>query len=254
MKYWLLLSLSLLLSYRIVAQQPAAQNATYVNAALAELKKRGLSEDEVRQRLKERGIDIDNVKPEELPRLQKQIEEILSELEREKQAKADKLAAQRDSTEAADADQVPPKTAKKTRKKVEQVLDETDQTDEDAAAEPAKKTKTTKANPNVGETDPSVVDPKNGVKTGQKPKKKSNSVEKTVGTKPRDEADDTVPKAKIYGQDVFRTGKLELRTAKDFKASDTYVLGDGDRVTVSISGAAFYNSTLTVKADGSVEP
>ena len=55
-KQLLFLSFTLLFSFTIIAQN-ASQNPAIVNAALAELKKRGLDEADVRKRLLERGID-----------------------------------------------------------------------------------------------------------------------------------------------------------------------------------------------------
>jgi len=51
-----------------------------------ELKRRGLTEAEVRAKLEQRGIDIDNINASQLPQLEVTLEEIAKELEAEKQA------------------------------------------------------------------------------------------------------------------------------------------------------------------------
>ena len=69
----------------VYAQTPAM--------AQAELAKRGISEEEMRAKLLEKGIDIDNVKPEELPAMEATIREAMAELEAEKKAMAKVKAA-----------------------------------------------------------------------------------------------------------------------------------------------------------------
>lgn len=55
-----------------------------IQQARQEIQRRGLDETEVRQRLLQRGIDMDHVKPEQLPQLQDTILQVISELEAEK--------------------------------------------------------------------------------------------------------------------------------------------------------------------------
>ncbi len=64
--------------------------AQEINPAMvsSELSKRGLTEEEVRAKLLEKGIDIDHVAPEQLPALEGQIKAAIDELEAEKKAKA----------------------------------------------------------------------------------------------------------------------------------------------------------------------
>lgn len=56
--------------------------------ALSELVKRGISEDDFRAKMQERGIDIDNLSQEQLLTLQPVIEEVVQEIEAENAAKA----------------------------------------------------------------------------------------------------------------------------------------------------------------------
>lgn len=260
-KQLLFLSFTLLFSCTIIAQN-ASQNPTIVNAALAELRKRGLDEADVRKRLLERGIDIDNIPVADLPRVQKQIEEVVVEMEREKEQEAlnkkNQTAATdttgvEDDTENSDASQ-----KKKTTKK-KQATDE--DTDEDATPTDDEMNGT-KINETTNEkNDKALKNLKNGgkiiKKTPKKPVKdpsKNQSVEEILAEKEERADRDSLPKGVIYGQDVFRNGKLNVYKDKDFKASDSYVLNTGDRITVSISGISLYNGVLEVKRDGAIEP
>jgi len=81
LKNWLVTFL-LLLTAAVAFAQTA--NPQVQAQARAEIQRRGLDEAEVRTRLQQRGIDIDNVQPEQLATLQPTIEQIISELEAEK--------------------------------------------------------------------------------------------------------------------------------------------------------------------------
>ena len=61
-----------------------AQNATMISMAQAELNKRGLNETEVRARLLENGIDVDNISPADYPSYQQRVTEILDQMQAEK--------------------------------------------------------------------------------------------------------------------------------------------------------------------------
>lgn len=66
----------------------AQVNPLVEQQARSAIEARGLEEGEVRARLKAKGIDIDNVKPADLPQLQPQIEAVLNEMEAEKKGAA----------------------------------------------------------------------------------------------------------------------------------------------------------------------
>ena len=72
-----------------------SQNAEQL--ARTELQRRGLDENQVRERLKQRGIDIDNIKPEQLPALQPAIEAVISEIEQENKTKAGQATPTQDT-------------------------------------------------------------------------------------------------------------------------------------------------------------
>ena len=119
----------------------AQQVSTNVDTSVinSELRKRGLSEEEVRQRLEERGIDIDNIRPQDLPRVQKQIEEIVAELEKEKKQKLDSESAIKDDQDESakvtkkdrkvldiDEDSIPQKRIKPIEQKKKMTEDDID--------------------------------------------------------------------------------------------------------------------------------
>ena len=63
------------------------------------------------------------------------------------------------------------------------------------------------------------------------------------------------PKAKIFGQDIFRSNKLNYyQKALDAKAPENYKIGRGDEVSVSIWGYNDFSETLEVDERGYIHP
>lgn len=66
----------------------------------------------------------------------------------------------------------------------------------------------------------------------------------------KDTGEAEVP-APIWGQDFFRNGNIEIYDrVPNARVSDSYILGEGDQVNISIWGYAYYNETFTVSSDG----
>ena len=65
----------------------------------------------------------------------------------------------------------------------------------------------------------------------------------------------TYPKAKIYGQDVFRNNELSFyQKALDAKAPENYKVGSGDEISISVWGYSEFSETLLVDARGYITP
>ena len=64
----------------------------------------------------------------------------------------------------------------------------------------------------------------------------------------------TFPKAKIYGQDIFRNNELSFfQKALDANAPDNYEVGPGDEISIAVWGNSDYsdfdNNIMQIKAD-----
>jgi hypothetical protein len=58
----------------------------------------------------------------------------------------------------------------------------------------------------------------------------------------------TYPKARIYGQDVFRNNKLSFyQKALDAKAPENYKVGSGDEISISVWGYSWIRDTTNYK-------
>jgi protein involved in polysaccharide export with SLBB domain len=65
----------------------------------------------------------------------------------------------------------------------------------------------------------------------------------------------TYPKAKIYGQDIFRNNKLSFyQKALDAKAPENYKVGSGDEISISVWGYSEFSETLLVDDRGYITP
>ena len=63
------------------------------------------------------------------------------------------------------------------------------------------------------------------------------------------------PKARIYGQDIFRNNKLSFyQKALDAKAPENYKVGSGDEISISVWGYSEFTETLLVDDRGYITP
>ena len=174
-----------------------AQSASMMAMAQAELQKRGLNETEVRTRLLEEGIDVDNISPTEYANYQDRVIAILNKMQAEKNA----------------ADTNPAAAATGGAEIVTAAIDAPQSTNGEAAAEQALQTALAE-----------------------------NNVSATEGND-------------IYGHSLFTGKSLEVfRTTDGAQAPDTYVLGEGDEVHISIFGSSQTEIHQRIAADGSIQP
>jgi len=163
----------------------------------AELKKRGLTENEVRVRLLQKGIDLENTPTAELPKYQERVIAVLDELQAEKNAASDVGTVDINTVQSGVVDVVNTENISVT-------------TIAEAAAE---------ASQRVIQSDA---------------KKESSS---------------------IYGHSMFTDHSLDVfRTTDGAQAPDTYVLGDGDEIRISIFGASQTDIQQKIARDGSIQP
>lgn len=65
----------------------------------------------------------------------------------------------------------------------------------------------------------------------------------------------TYPKARIYGQDIFRNNELSFfQKALDAKAPENYKVGSGDEISISVWGYSEFSETLLVDDRGYITP
>lgn len=191
-KILLLATLMLCLPLAMLAQTP-----DIMSMARSELNKRGLEETEVRSRLLQEGIDVDNIPPTEYANYQSRVMRILDAMQSEKA-----------SRQAAAAEVAPAAAAEV------QTASETPQsTNGEAAAEAA--------------LEEALAE---------------NHVSSNEGND-------------IYGHSLFTGKGLDVfRTTDGAQAPETYVLGEGDEVHISIFGSSQTEMHQRIGSDGSIQP
>lgn len=200
----------------IYAQEVPPAIRSQINA---ELQKRGLNESEVRTRLLQEGIDLEIIPPAELPNYQEYITNILDKMEAEKKAGA--------SPEAKTGE---PLLAKPEMIESKTVITETSKPltiKDEAITNPAQQAPTTKEEA-IAEASQRVI---------------QASAEKEEG-----------PVA-IYGHSLFTDQTLDIfHTTDGALAPDSYILGAGDEIRITIFGASQTDMQLMINNEGYIQP
>lgn len=184
----------------------------------AELTKRGLTETEVKARLLQKGIDLENIPPAELPKYQERVTAVLDELEAEKK--------QGNKTQAS-----PPVLT--------QPAGNTNITIETGKSAPAD-TSHTPADTSYVPTQPAIT----------KQEAEADAVQQVI-----QEVAKKSGGSSIYGHSVFIDQSLKVfRTTDGAQAPETYVLGDGDEIRITIFGASQTDIQQKISAEGSIQP
>lgn len=188
--------------------------------ARQELERRGLNEQEVRQKLLERGIDIDNIDPTNASQVQmveQALQEVAAELEQEKKEKALK--------EEAEAAKKKGETAKE--EETGEVLTEEEQ---------------------MKNTIKDAEDISDAVEDGA-------TIEEAISEELIESQEEALPDAVVFGQHIFRNNGIKLyRKSEDVKPPGDYILGVGDKVTVSIWGYSQESIVFEIDESGYIKP
>ena len=173
-----------------------AQSTAFLSMAQAELQKRGLEEAEVRARLLENGIDVDNIQPTEYAGYKDRVLAVLDKMEQEKNGvteDAENQERNREEYRINSADRIQLRTPVDSNYVVSE---------------------------NTGSEKVSTYDPDG-----------------------------------IYGHSLFEDNAMDVFITTDgASAPDTYVLGEGDEVHISIFGSSQTEIHQRIGADGSIQP
>ena len=174
-----------------------------------ELQKRGLTEVEVRTRLLQEGIDLENIPPAQLPQYQARVTAILDKMEAEKKAagQTNSNPANQDTNLGANSQYTTTLGTTKTTFPVKPKISV-----KDSIAEVTKR-----------------------------------ALKVTANVK------DSV--ANIYGHSLFSDKSLAVLNTNDgAQVPDTYVLGEGDEIHITIFGASQTDIQQRISVDGSIQP
>ena len=192
------------------------------SAAREELARRGIPEAQFRAEMLRRGINLDNIDPnntQELLRIEKEVKDALDKLEKENK---------KEEKQKSDGEKQKGAPTKEDELKTDTIKDK--------AAEDAKM------------LNKSGSDIKKAVERGA-------SLEEAVSENLQEKQKEKLPEAKTYGQQLFRDNSLKLyRTADETKPPRSYVLGAGDVLAISIFDVSQANISLEVSREGYIQP
>lgn len=191
-------------------------------AARAEIEKRGYDADRFKQEMINKGVNPDSINtqnPADVARAKKAAEEVMAMLDAEKKAKTTKPTQK-------DPEEIKTQVIKQPQSKIDEVRT-VDQKEKVA----------------------------NQAKDIQKAVKDGATIEEAISEKLQESANEKLPPAQTYGQHIFRDKSLHLfRTAEDAKPAKTYILGPGDKVSISIWGPTQENFALEIEKEGYIQP
>jgi protein involved in polysaccharide export with SLBB domain len=210
------------------ATQLSAQGQN-INPAiiLGELNKRGITEQEARDKLKSKGIDIDKIPMEQLPKMQRQIEDAIAELQKEKQ---EALQRQQQLTDAVESTDTLGPLEEKAKKRADDIVKKQGKEIIRKEAQQVSKKKADDISDDI---------------------KKGSSVEEAVSKALIEGTEDSMSKKKsmIYGQKF--SDDFPYMIERDYKAPDSYVLNTDDKITITVSNTRVYDSkTVVIDKEG----
>jgi protein involved in polysaccharide export with SLBB domain len=215
----------------------AQANPLIMQMVQGELNKRGITESEARVRLLQRGIDPESISPADYPKYKNRVIAVLDELQAEKKKSTSNPS---DSTSKA-SQAVNINVAIPTVTPMVEGRTPIDQTLSNY------RTTNGTSGPYTG-TVPDLINPIAPVTTPEEA-----AAEASQRILQSENARETT--ANIYGHSVFTDHSLDVfRKTDGAQAPDTYVLGEGDEIRITIFGASQTDIQQRVSVSGSIQP
>lgn len=213
-------------------QKLLEQNADKIEDVKAEIKSKGISEEELNAKLIEKGYDLKNLRPEQLQGLEDVVAEAIKEIEDEKAEALLKKDAKN------------PKEVKKTPKEIRE-----------AEAKKAREIEKAKKDKKTIKLDD--FDFNNDFSKSMEETYDINELDRedgdTLKTDSLEEAD--MEKVAIYGQQIFLNSNPQLFTnPENMIPANDYLIGPGDIIRIVIFGRSIYDGDLEVDGQGYIDP
>ena len=201
---------------------------------IALLQEKGITQQELDAKLKEKGIDLNRLNPANPADVQiarREIEIAIAELEAEKNSSS----LQDTTTEAGNS------------------VIQKEELDEVIKAEPIEVEREDIGTLlEVGEREQIIQEGQSNI---QEAVEEGATLEEAISEEISEELQEELPKAKTWGQQVFRDKKISVyQQSRDVKPPDSYVLGPGDRIGVSIWGYSQENVIFEINDEGYIKP
>lgn len=233
-KVLILISVFFTLHTQSVYAQTLSPNIPNVAAIRKQLAEKGIAEKDFVSKLNQKGIVLESIDPDDPDQViiaESAIREVIAELQgtngTNTPAKVQVDVVRKDSVPVQKEEPKKEEDNKPTKKF-------SDKEKTDALKETAKKATT---------------------KEISKAVKEGATVEEAVSEKISESIEDKLPPATTWGQQIFRDKSIStFRQSQDVKPPDSYVLGAGDQVAVSIWGYSQENLVFEINKDGYIKP
>lgn len=213
----------------------AQVNPLLQQQAQSELARRGVDEAAVRAKLLARGIDLDQVQPSQLPTLQPVLEEVIKEVEAEQAAGKVGKTSTRNQVSSKKVSGTPADSSQITK-----------------SATDRNKTNRYQVDPKKSAQAPRNA-PKSTTSTRNSPKDQAQPMSRKVAVV--DSLSPEIPKpVGIYGQHLFQDKSLAVLNISEMKLPNSYVLGTGDVLTISIFGVSQFDNQFEIGPEGYIQP
>ena len=234
-KVLILIFIFVTLHTQSVLGQTLSSSIPNVAGIRKQLADKGIAEKDFVLKLKQKGIILESIDPNDPDQViiaESAIRETIAEL----QGGNGTNTAAKVQVDVVRKDSVPVQKAepKKEGDKGKPEKEFTDKEKSDALKETAKKATT---------------------KEISKAVKEGATVEEAVSEKISESIEDKLPPATTWGQEIFRNKSIStFRQSQDVKPPDSYVLGAGDQIAVSIWGYSQENLVFEINKDGYIKP
>ncbi|MBO6518067.1 MAG: SLBB domain-containing protein [Bacteroidia bacterium] len=199
-----------------------------IQAAQNALAEDDISEDEVRRRLLDRGIDLDNVQPDQLSTLEQEIQDVIDEIK-------DERGDEELPEEGADGDT-------ELGSVNERVVSSKTQPD-------------TLSTENQGEDQLEKLSRKSADEIRRRMKEGASLDEAIYDQLTKEEQDDYAARTNVYGMDIFFNESLDFyRKTSSSTTPSHYVLDVGDKIAINIFGASQADLIYEIQEDGFIRP
>jgi len=237
----LLYILILLMSFTTVQSQVYQEDQ--IEAAQAALADAGVEQDEVKRRLRAKGIDLDNIQPEQLGTLEAEIRAIVEEIQQE-QADEEEAAAD-DQTDGAESENQAPSKETVVSSKVPPSQD---------FKEPAKDL-TSDSIESEARNKMKMLSRKSADEVIRRMKQGATLDEAIYDVLTEEEKNQYSAQSSVYGMDVFFNKSLDVyRTTSSATTPDSYILDVGDKIAINIFGASQTDLLYEIQDDGFIRP
>ncbi|MFT5725700.1 MAG: protein involved in polysaccharide export with SLBB domain [Bacteroidia bacterium] len=234
--------LILLLSLTPVQGQVNQQDQ--IDAAQAALADAGVEQDEVKRRLRAKGIDLDNIQPNQLGTLEAEIRAVVEEIQQEQSDEEDADDTDKNADDADSETQAPAKekvVSSKVQPSEESVKPIKDLTSDSIETEARNKMK--------------QLSRKSADEVIRRMKQGATLDEAIYDVLTKEEKNQYSAQSSVYGMDVFFNKSLDVyRTTSSTTTPDSYVLDVGDKIAINIFGASQTDLLYEIQDDGFIRP